>query len=281
MPRQRGAGRAQRTVNVSCVRQLSPLRYPGGKTWMVPYIQSELSGVGYYKVVEPFAGGGIISLTAIEYGLVEEAALLEKDEGVAALWKTILEDNNWLVNSIVSFNSNRKNVEKTVMSSCRDRRSLALRTIIRNRFNYGGIIAKGASLLRYGEDSRGIISRWYPETIAGRIQHIGRMSGRLRIKHGDGLKMMKRYDSPRTLFFVDPPYTATGKQAGRRLYDHNTIDHDKLFDLVSGLAGGVIMTYDYSEEIVRKARSFGLRTKKISMKNRNHTSMTELMIKNW
>lgn len=280
MPRQRGAGRAQETVNVSCVRQLSPLRYPGGKTWMVPYIQSALSDAGYYRVVEPFAGGGIISLNAIDYELVEEAVLVEKDKGVAALWKTILRDNDWLVDNIVSFVPTRKNVEETVMSSDMDRRSLAFRTIIRNRFNYGGIIAKGASLLRYGEDKRGIASRWYPETIAGRIQNIKRVSGRFRIIQGDGLKEMEKYDSPNTLFFVDPPYTASGKRAGRRLYDHNAIDHDKLFDLVSELSGGVIMTYDYTDDMIHKARSCGLCIEKTSMRNRNHTSMTELIIKN-
>jgi hypothetical protein len=45
-------------------------------------------------------------------------------------------------------------------------------------------------------------------------------------------------------FFVDPPYTASGKSAGRRLYLHSSIDHDSLFDLLESATGEVMLTYD-------------------------------------
>src|SRR5437867_836556 len=51
-------------VNVASVPQRSPFRYPGGKTWLVPYVRSWLSGRPERTslLVEPFAGGAIVGL---------------------------------------------------------------------------------------------------------------------------------------------------------------------------------------------------------------------------
>src|SRR5439155_26270 len=45
----------------------------------------------------------------------------------------------------------------------------ALNILIRNRLSHGGIIAPGAGLLCEGEAGRGMLSRWYPETLSRRI----------------------------------------------------------------------------------------------------------------
>ena len=52
-------------VNVASVPQRSPFRYPGGKTWLVPTIRKWLKSLSLKPslFVEPFVGGGIVSLT--------------------------------------------------------------------------------------------------------------------------------------------------------------------------------------------------------------------------
>jgi DNA adenine methylase len=60
-------------VNVASVPQRSPFRYPGGKTWFVPTFRQWVNHM-YPKpriLIEPFVGGGIISLTALFENLVE------------------------------------------------------------------------------------------------------------------------------------------------------------------------------------------------------------------
>ena len=56
---------AAKPVNVSSVPQRSPFRYPGGKTWFVPYVREWLQSKKERpsRLIEPFAGGAIISLT--------------------------------------------------------------------------------------------------------------------------------------------------------------------------------------------------------------------------
>jgi DNA adenine methylase len=56
-----------RPVNVASVAQRSSFRYPGGKTWFVPTFRRWMASLRTKPriLVEPFAGGGIISLTAL------------------------------------------------------------------------------------------------------------------------------------------------------------------------------------------------------------------------
>src|SRR5207248_6878310 len=79
-------------VNVSAVPHRSPFRYPGGKTWLVPRIRQWLHSqpTRPAELIEPFAGGGIVSLTAAFEGLVDKVTMVELDHEVAAVWQTIV-----------------------------------------------------------------------------------------------------------------------------------------------------------------------------------------------
>ncbi len=64
-------------VNVASVPQRSPLRYPGGKTWLVPYIRQWLYSrqPRPQKLIEPFAGGASVGLTAAFEDLADQVVL--------------------------------------------------------------------------------------------------------------------------------------------------------------------------------------------------------------
>ena len=73
--------------NVAQVPQRSPLRYPGGKTWLVPHIRAWFAAIEAPQLlIEPFAGGGIASLTAVMENLVPRCLMVELDQDVAAFW---------------------------------------------------------------------------------------------------------------------------------------------------------------------------------------------------
>src|SRR6266498_1526470 len=65
MPARKVRYSVAKPVNVASVPQRSPFRYPGGKTWFVPYLRDWLHSLRKRPAVfvEPFAGGGIASLT--------------------------------------------------------------------------------------------------------------------------------------------------------------------------------------------------------------------------
>lgn len=271
-----------RIVNVASVPQRSPFRYPGGKTWLIPKIRAWLkSSLRRYSVfVEPFCGGGIVSLTVAFEQLSERVVMVELDEDVASVWTTILSgDWEWLRDRILHFDLTPESAREELSRPSPALRERAFATLLRNRINHGGILAPGGGMIKNGENGRGIRSRWYPETLAKRIEDIRLVRDRIEFVQGDGLEVMKRHlDDESAAFFVDPPYTAAGKKAGTRLYAHNVLDHERLFACASEAQGEVLMTYDLAEPIVDMASRNGFEHRPIAMKNTHHAEMNELLI---
>src|SRR5580693_7008780 len=81
-----------RPINVASVPQRSPFRYPGGKTWFVPYLRDWLRSKSKLptRFIEPFAGGGIVSLTVAFERLAKHVIFAELEPGVAAVWRVVL-----------------------------------------------------------------------------------------------------------------------------------------------------------------------------------------------
>src|SRR3989337_2298065 len=104
---------------------------------------------------------------------------------------------------------NQESLEKELNNSYDSLRQTAFKTLLRNRTSHGGILAPGAGLIKYGEQGKGINSRWYPQTLAHRIRNIGRINDRIEFIHGDGIAVIRKYvERPDVVFFIDPPYTA-------------------------------------------------------------------------
>lgn len=272
-------------VNVASVPLRSPFRYPGGKTWLVPrakkWLRSQPSKPSV--LIEPFAGGAIIGLTAAFEGLVERVILYELDPNVSAVWEMILGgDAEALANRILEFQVTLENVREILAKQFDSSSDMAFQTIIRNRMQHGGIMAPGASLIKTGEYGRGLASRWYPRTLAKRIREISTIRAKIKFKQCDSLAQLETHlDDDQAVFFADPPYTAggiTGKRAGSRLYKHSQLDHERLFKLMSRSKGDFLMTYDNAEDVRALATKFDFQCQCVAMKNTHHAKMDELLI---
>lgn len=264
-------------VNVATVPMRSPFRYPGGKTWFVPYIRKWLKTFGEdIELIEPFAGGGIVSLTAGFENLAKKIIMVEKDEDIAAVWQTILgREGRWLAEQIISFKITPQNVKAVLNEHPTSLRQRAFITILKNRLHHGGILAHGAGLIKNGENGKGLRSRWYPGTLKKRIMDIAVVRSKIKFIQGDGLEIIeKNLDRNDVVFFIDPPYT----KAGRRLYKYHEIDHEKLFDLVEHINGDFLITYDDAPEIKALALQRGFVVEKVLMKTTHHLKKYELVI---
>ena len=105
------------------------------------------------------------------------------------------------------------------------------------------------------------------------------MRHKLTVLTGDAFQFVAPYiDDKRNAFFIDPPYSAGGKNAGKRLYTHFDLDHERLFDLCNAMAGDFLMTYDNADEVKIMARARAFDTRLIAMKNTHHAEMSELVV---
>jgi len=269
-------------VNVASVPQRSPFRYPGGKTWFVPTFLNWMAQISPKPriLVEPFAGGGIISLTALFENLVERVVMVELDDEIAAVWQSIVNgDAKWLADRILNFQLTKEAVMQEITNRPKTQREKAFQTILKNRTLHGGILAEGSGFIKYGENGKGIRSRWYPTTLAKRLVNLDHIAHRIDFRCGDGLKVIKEFASrPDVVYFIDPPYTAGGKKAGRRLYKHFEIDHERLFRICESLRGDFLITYDNANEVKLMARKHGFQMRLIPMTNTHHATMEELVI---
>ena len=321
-----------KAANVSQVKLYSPLRYPGGKTWLIPHIKRWLSKSKAKELIEPFAGGAIVSLTAVIDKRVDRAILIERDPDVAAFWRSALQHGAELAERVRAFCPTPESILKLerappreasgarlahrgsgapvvqgvaseapdatqgrhaarqLTSSCASTPEIDLpevvvargfRTLVLNRTRRGGILAAGAASIRRGEDDKGIASRWYPDTLATRLEAISQQADRIKFLERDSIEILEDLLScggADAAVFVDPPYTAGGRYAGRRLYTYNELDHERLFEILAHHGANVLMTYDASPEIAELVQHFSFQAVRVSMRTAHHHERTELVI---
>lgn len=265
-------------VNVASVPQRSPFRYPGGKTWLIPIARKWFSSASdNAELIEPFAGGGIISLTAAAENYFNHVIMTELDEDVAAVWETIFseKDYDWLSNKILNFIVTPENINEVELHANEGTKERAFSTIVRNRTNHGGILAKGSGKIKTGEGGKGLSSRWYPETLVRRITEANKLRDKIQFINEDAFKIMRQQqNNSNAYFFIDPPYTI----AGRRLYNLFDVDHRQIFEIIAKLQGHFLLTYDDTTEIRNFAEEFSLSYKTIPMQTTHLIKKEELLI---
>ena len=268
-------------VNVASVPQRSPLRYPGGKTWLIPHIRSWLTPLMPRPrvLLEPFCGGGTVALTSVCEGLVDRCIMAEFDHDVAAFWHAALRHNEDLCSLISEFEPTRETVSALADTTPRNLLEHGFRTLVLNRTRRGGILAPGAALTKSGENNKGLGSRWYADTIIGRLKNIEAHTSQINFCETDGMDLLETCaEIPGAVAFIDPPYTAGGKRAGNRLYAHHQLDHRRLFKVLAGSPVEFLMTYDRAPEIADLIEEHGFHAVEVVMRNTHHARISELVI---
>ena len=258
----------------------SPLRWPGGKSWLTPHVRHWLSARPAATLIEPFAGGASVSLTAVMEGHVRGAVLVDLDGDLAAFWEVVLEHPERLVDRIATFAPTLDAVEGVCRAAPRTRLDRAWRTLVLNRTRHGGIVASGAGTIRNGDGGRGVASRWYPETLIARIRDVARHSGRIVFHHGDALALLPGLAADAAspvAVFCDPPY---GPKDGRRrrLYAHCDVAYPDLFGLLDRMGARFLMTLDASVEVERLVESHGFDAVTVAPRDTRNAVRREVLV---
>ena len=272
-------------ANPAQVPLRSPLRYPGGKSWLLPHVRHWLKasavrlGARPRVLGEPFVGGGSVALRAVMEGLVDGVWMVESDPDVAALWRAAIRRSDELAERIERFDMTAETVEALAGSQPQDDMGRGFRFLVLNRAARGGVVAPGAGRIRAG-DGRGVASRWYPGTLAARVREIGAHSDRIVFTEGDGLAaigMVVGMDG--ACLFVDPPYVAdSGRQAGRRLYKHSDVAPRDVFAALGDSDVDFLCTYDDCDLIRSLTTEHGFAAVTVAMTSGHHRKRTELVI---
>lgn len=238
---------------------LSPLRYPGSKRRLAGYIGEALrmNGLTPRLFVEPFCGGASVSLQLLADGLVEEIALADRDPLVAAFWRTVFFDTDWLVDQVLKTEVSLDSWRNLRASNPIDDRNRAWKCLFLNRTSFSGILSRSAGPIggMKQESAYRIDCRFPRETLSKRIQQAGDLRDKIRSIWSLSWKAtMTRIrkasletDQQGTMFFyLDPPFFFKAD----RLYSFwfTRRDHVAMRDYVVQIDDPWLISYDSARE---------------------------------
>lgn len=230
--------------------QVSPLRYPGGKSKFVSPILSKCNAKNMVNFVEPFAGGASVGLSLLLAGKIQNLYLNDVDFGVYSLFFTIKHFPQILAERIKTFTPTEKAFRRAKMKATvgfkgLDTTDAAWNMLVVNRLAFSGI-AKANCMSNPA-------ARWNPDKLCDKIMNIHSHADKIHVSNIDACEFIEEmYWKPTTTIFVDPPYYVKGKALYNNYYTHE--DHLNLSvlldELYKGMPGAdMIVTYDYCKEI--------------------------------
>ena len=234
----------------------SPLRYPGGKGKLEPFMELLIKQTGHFggTYVEPFAGGAGIALELLENEIVNEIVINDLDKGIYSFWRAILTETNRFIDDIrnVELTVNEWNRQRQVIDDCRRYSyELGFATFYMNRTNRSGIIKGGVI---GGVEQAGtwkMNARFNREGLIERITKIAEKKRRIHLYNKDVssfvLNYLPRYQQNAFVYF-DPPYFEKGKQLYLNFFSYN--DHVRIERMINNHVNcDWVITYDDVQEI--------------------------------
>ena len=253
----------------------SPLRYPGGKAFLCKYMARFLHHNKLHPelFVEPFAGGGSISLYLLGKGLVDKVALYDRDPLLASFWQTVFTDGPWLRDKVRRANVTLKAWTKLHGAALNGNRSNAWKCLFLNRTSFSGILSTRAGPLGGQSQSSEftIDCRFYRDTIAKRLRELWDARGNVEeVGAVDWRATIERYrkkglqDQNACFLYLDPPFFHKAK----RLYNYcfEDTEHEAVIRRLSTLKIPWLLSYDNCKEAVSLFRKHGVRYRFVSVR---------------
>jgi DNA adenine methylase len=78
----------------------------------------------------------------------------------------------------------------------------------------------------------------------------------VQIEHGDWLEVMESYDTPNTLFYVDPPFVRSTRCGGKYHYEMDNAEHRELVEVLLSIQGRAVLS-GYRNAIYRPLEEAG------------------------
>lgn len=237
----------------------SPLRYPGGKGKLEPFMEFMIKKLGHLggTYIEPFAGGAGIALELLDKGIVNEIVINDYDKGIYSFWKAILTETDRFIQDIryTPLTMAEWNRQRNITINMNNRYSyeLGFATFYMNRTNRSGIIKGGVI---GGVEQSGkwkMDARFNREELIKRIERIVSKKTQIHLYNKDIESFIAHY-IPRyqnnSLTYFDPPYYNKGEELYLNFFRDN--DHKRIEKIIqTKLQSDWIITYDDSPHIAK------------------------------
>lgn len=241
----------------------TPLRYPGGKSQLIPFVLELMKGNGLYygEYAEPFAGGAGIAMKLLLNNFVSKIYLNDFDPSIYALWHSILYKTDELCKKIesteVCIGEWHKQRKIYLKDSFSDPLSKGYATLFLNRTNRSGIIKAGVIGGLGQQGNYKLDCRFSKNDIVRKIRRIAEYREQIVLTCLDASVFIAEKipkTSKNTLVNLDPPYFDKGKELYSNFYQPE--DHADLARAVKKIKRPWMVTYDDTREIRALYRKF-------------------------
>lgn len=248
-------------------RYRTPLRYPGGKQRLAPFIlellvANDLVG-GHY--VEPYAGGAGVALELLLDNKVSHIHINDSSVQIYSFWQAVLTHTDEFCHRIsrASLDVDEWKRQREIVKFPKGHNVLELgfSTFYLNRCNRSGVLSGG---IIGGIDQSGkwkMDARFSRNDLIRRVEAVASRRNAISISNLDAEEYILQYIpnlSEKTLVYCDPPYFE--KSSGLYLNRYRRNDHARLSETIQEkLTRKWVVSYDNSDEIFnyyRHRRSF-------------------------
>lgn len=232
----------------------SPLRYPGGKTFLFPFFDEVIKSHGLRKItyVEPFAGGAGAALALLFLGKVDKIVINDLDRAIYSFWKSAIYKSNKFIKKIYSTPVTIKEwqKQKAIYADPKSKEfELGFAAFFLNRSNMSGILNGGPIGGIKQKGNYKIDARFNKRKLADRIHQLSLYKDKITVSNEDGVKLIHKYlNKKNTFIYLDPPYFEKG--AALYLNHYKTGNHEMLAEQLNQNSDAFwLLTYDDKKEI--------------------------------
>lgn len=261
----------------------TPLRYPGGKAKLGPFMAALFRANrlvdGTYA--EAYAGGAGAAMHLLIRGYARRIALNDINQGVVAFWRAVLNHNELFAKRIekIPLTVAEWDRQKATYNSEWRGFDLGFAFFYLNRTNRSGIMNAGVIGGRDQSGNYKIDARFNRTDLAERIRTIGRFRSAISITRSDALQFVDDLSSSKIkqlLFYFDPPYFGKGRELYTDFYTAG--DHADISKRVRRLKQPWLMTYDDCQQIRTLYRGCRVMESELSYSARNVRRGRELVV---
>lgn len=263
----------------------SPLRYPGGKSRLAPFIsllikKSKIENPIY---VEPFAGGAGVALSLLLNSIVDEIVINDYDKAIYSVWRALLTETNRFIELIedTPLNIEEWRVQKRIYDEEGSRYSLKLgfAAFYLNRTNRSGILSNAGPIGGFDQMGNYLIdARFNRQELVRRICEIAKHKSKIHLYNKDIRMFLEKYMpkyQERAFIYFDPPYYNKGKALYKNFF--SPLDHQEIFKHISALSCPWLVTYDDVPEIREIYSSYVGKRYDLTYSLANNGKKSELM----
>jgi len=250
----------------------SPLRYPGGKSRAMKFLQTYIPP--FAELREPFFGGGSFTFYCVQTFPKAKFCASDLNYDVFCLWQQLKINSEEVLAAVADIKANYEDgrvLYKEILARRNDTLSDFQRAVdffILNRITFSGVADAGGY-------SNMAFEKRFTDSSVERLRKAAQIVKRVDFSATDYTYLLEK-EGENVFIFLDPPYFSATKSRlyGKKGVLHTGFDHERFYESLKICKHKWLITYDNSEYIKERYKDFYILDWELQYGMNNYKSKT-------